>query len=196
MDPWDQRLARRLVRPLAGTRVTPNQLTTLSLVTGLAGAAALAVGGPGWAEGGAVLFALSLFLDHTDGELARLTGRGSAFGARYDTAVSAVTKVALFLGIGLGLQDGGLGGWAPVMGLVAGLAVAFIFWILEDLKARGGRAAAAQPAAFGFEAEDSLYLLVPVAWLGGLAPFLALSALGAPAFAGWLLWRRAGLDKR
>jgi membrane protein len=36
--PWDQRLARVLVRPLRHSRVTPNAITTLTLVLGLLGA--------------------------------------------------------------------------------------------------------------------------------------------------------------
>ena len=37
--PWDQRLARWLVRPFARTRLRPNHITTLSLALG--GAAGL-----------------------------------------------------------------------------------------------------------------------------------------------------------
>ena len=33
--PWDQRLARALVRPLRHTRVTPNAITTIALALGL-----------------------------------------------------------------------------------------------------------------------------------------------------------------
>ena len=42
---WDARLARRLVTPLVNTWVTPNHLTTLRLLIGLAGALCLAHGG-------------------------------------------------------------------------------------------------------------------------------------------------------
>mgnify|MGYP004235791125 CR=1 FL=1 len=34
--PWDQRIARFLVRPLVHTRVTPNHITSLRLLSGLA----------------------------------------------------------------------------------------------------------------------------------------------------------------
>ena len=76
--PWDQRAARVLVKPLALTPVTPNQLTTLTLVLALAGAGLFATGDPalaGWAAG---LFVLARFLDHFDGELARLKGPAAA----------------------------------------------------------------------------------------------------------------------
>jgi len=42
--PWDARAARWLVTPLVPTRVTPNHLTTLRLLIGVAGAFYLARG--------------------------------------------------------------------------------------------------------------------------------------------------------
>ena len=41
---WTHLMARPLVRPLIGTRVRPNHLTTLRLLTGLAACALLAGG--------------------------------------------------------------------------------------------------------------------------------------------------------
>ena len=67
--PWDQRLARVLVRRLARTRVSANQITTATLLLGLA-SAALFASGIGWASDlGAGVFALARFLDHFDGDL-------------------------------------------------------------------------------------------------------------------------------
>lgn len=77
---WDARLARSLVRPLVDTAVTPNHLTTLRLLIGLAGALCLAQGGFGWINAGALLIVLSNFVDHTDGELARISGKSSKIG--------------------------------------------------------------------------------------------------------------------
>ncbi|MCH8834893.1 MAG: CDP-alcohol phosphatidyltransferase family protein, partial [Proteobacteria bacterium] len=65
------------VRPLVGTAVTPNHLTTLRLATGLAAAGALAVGTSPWQHVGAAIFVVSLVLDRADGELARLAGKTS-----------------------------------------------------------------------------------------------------------------------
>ncbi len=78
--PWDAQLAYWLVRPLKNSWVNPNHLTTVRLVTGLAAAVAIAVGDAIWANVGAWLFALSNFLDHTDGELARLSGKSKQMG--------------------------------------------------------------------------------------------------------------------
>jgi hypothetical protein len=40
----------------------------------------------------------------------------------------------------------------------------------------------------GFEPEDALYVIGPVAWLGALAPFLVAAAVGAPLFLVWVAW--------
>src|SRR5580698_4083772 len=70
--PWDARLARRLVEPLQDSAVTPNHLTSVRLAFGLAAGGALMQGSYWWMNLGALLLVVSNFLDHTDGELARL----------------------------------------------------------------------------------------------------------------------------
>ena len=45
---WTHRLARIVVRPLIGTGITPNHLTTLRLVTGVFACAALVPGDTYW----------------------------------------------------------------------------------------------------------------------------------------------------
>ncbi|MBI2977410.1 MAG: CDP-alcohol phosphatidyltransferase family protein [Rhodospirillales bacterium] len=75
---WIHRIARvTLVKPLAATSVTPNQITTARLVTGLASAAAIGTGLSLWQNIGAAAFIISMLLDRVDGGLARLTGGGS-----------------------------------------------------------------------------------------------------------------------
>src|SRR5947208_4688044 len=100
--PWDARLARRLVTPLKDSRATPNHLTTVRLAFGLAAAAAFVPGTYGWTNLGALLLILSNFLDHTDGELARISGKTSRIGHIYDLASDAAVSILLFLAIGVG----------------------------------------------------------------------------------------------
>src|ERR1700756_4607223 len=100
--PWDARLARRLVTPLKDSRATPNHLPTVRLAFGLAAAAAFLPGTYGWTNIGALLMVLSNFLDHTDGELARISGKTSRIGHLYDLASDALVTVLLFLAIGIG----------------------------------------------------------------------------------------------
>jgi archaetidylinositol phosphate synthase len=186
--PWDQRLARVVARPLSATSITPNQVTTLSLTIGLL--AALLYVQDGWAVHlGAACFVLSFWLDHADGELARMTGRTSTFGHYYDLAAGGAVLVALFVGIGTGARHGTLGAWSIGPGAGAGLATAVIFVLRMELERRAGKAASRQPNLLGFEVEDAIYLVGPITWLGLLQPFLVLAGIGAPLFALLVLWQ-------
>ncbi len=187
--PWDQRLARWLVRPLARTPIHPNALTVLSLVVGLAAAALFASGDAVYANWGAVAFMTAAFMDHTDGELARMTGKTSRFGHYFDLVCAAITYTALFTGIGLGLAQGAMGRDAAVMGMIAGVSVATIFTARFFLEERFGGEIAHQPNFAGFETEDVLYLIGPITWLGGLEPFLTAASIGAPAFLLVVFWQ-------
>jgi archaetidylinositol phosphate synthase len=188
--PWDARLARRLVTPLKNTRATPNHLTTVRLAFGLAAAAAFLPGTYGWTNIGALLLILSNFLDHTDGELARISGKTSRIGHLYDLASDAVVTILLFvaIGIGVGTKVGAVLQMPPaVLGLVAGSAVALIFYLRMRIEAMAGKAASKQASMAGFETEDVLYLLPLVTVFNGLPPFLIAASLGAPLFAVWVV---------
>ena len=83
-DTWAHKLVRVAVRPLARTAVTPNQVTTARLITGLAAVAMLASGDPPWVAVGGAVYIFSMLLDRADGMLARLTGQSSHWGHVYD----------------------------------------------------------------------------------------------------------------
>ncbi|MGO4302062.1 MULTISPECIES: CDP-alcohol phosphatidyltransferase family protein [unclassified Cupriavidus] len=182
---WDARLARRLVRPLKNTRVTPNHLTTLRLLIGVAGVACLAQGGYAWTNYGALLVVLSNFVDHTDGELARISGKTSKIGHFYDLASDALITVLLFVSMGMAIAGQATGeAFGPVLrGTVAGLAVALIFFLRMRIESRVGKSGTKQASAGGFETEDVLYLLPLVTLTDGIAPFLTAASIGAPLFA-------------
>lgn len=188
--PWDARLARRLVAPLAGTRATPNHLTTVRLLVGLAGAAAFTPGTYAWTNIAALLVVLSNFLDHADGELARLTGKTSRIGHFYDLASDAAITILLFVAMGVGVgtsSDNVLGVPLPVLGAVAGAAVALIFYLRMRIEEMAGKAASRQASLGGFETEDVLYLLPLVTLCSGVMPFLLAASIGAPLFAAWVV---------
>jgi len=198
---WDARLARRLVRPLKHTRVTPNHLTTVRLLIGVVGAIALTRGGYLWTNVGAFLIVLSNFVDHTDGELARISGKGSKFGHFYDLAADALVTILLFgcMGVAISGADtaaaNSVGLLGPTaLGTIAGLAVALIFFLRMRIESMVGKSGTKQASAAGFETEDVLYLLPLVTLLDGIAPFLKAAAIGAPIFAAWCIvdyWRVA-----
>ena len=181
---WTHKLALVMVRPLANTLVTPNHLTTLHLLVGLAACAAFAIGQRSWDIWGGWLWLLAVFLDRADGELARLTGKMTDFGHRYDLICDALVTSLFFVGAGIGLRESALGDWAIIMGM-AGAAGVFAAQILAELIDQRGKETGekAYGGIAGFDFDDLLYLFAAVAWLGWLMPFVLAAAVGAPAFA-------------
>jgi phosphatidylglycerophosphate synthase len=186
--PWDQRLARVLVRPLVGTPIRPNHITTLSLALALGAGALYGTGEAVAANWAAALFVLARFLDHADGELARLTGRASRFGHHYDFAVGGLSSAALFMGIGVGLRQGIVGEWSLAAGIAAGSCALIAMALGLGVEARQSpRPGTYYPAFGGFELEDGIYLVAPLTWLGALLPFFVLAATGQVVFCLWML---------
>jgi len=196
--PYDQRLARVLVRPLLGTPVHPNHITLLCAVLALAGASLFATGDAAAASWGAGVFVLSRFLDHFDGELARQSGRSSPLGYLLDYLAGGVSYGALFVGMAVGLAQGPLGGRALVLGGVAASCAAVAVWVNMRIdRARGGDEVVGYPALAGFELEDGIYLLAPVTWTGLLAPFFVLACGGAVVYLLYALrtlWREQAIS--
>jgi CDP-L-myo-inositol myo-inositolphosphotransferase len=104
--PLDGAVATRLNRPLSQRvvtpallalfpRVTPNQVTLIAFAVAVAAAVGFAVGAPIVA---AVLVALASVLDGSDGEIARLTYRSSAYGAFLDAVLDRAADGILFTG--------------------------------------------------------------------------------------------------
>ena len=190
---WDAQLARRLVGPLKDGWVTPNHLTTVRVLLGLAGAAAMLPGTYLWANVGALLVVASNFVDHADGELARISGKTSRAGHIYDLASDALVTVLLFIAIGIGVSVTASGLLPPIIrGGSAGCAIALIFYLRMRLEEKVGKAATRQASLGGFETEDVLYLLPLITVLNGLAPLLMVASICAPLFAVWVAidyWR-------
>lgn len=99
---------------------------------------------------------LARFIDHADGELARLAGRTSRIGYYYDYVAGALSSVALLAGIGFGYVGGPLGSWALALGLAASVAAlaAMGFGLAAD--ARRGTGDGPYPQWGPLELEDGL----------------------------------------
>jgi phosphatidylglycerophosphate synthase len=166
------------MRPFVRTRVTPNHVTTLRLATGIAAALAFAIGThdsvvlAGW------LFVVSAFLDRADGELARLSGRTSPGGHRYDLGSDVAANVLNFGAIGIGLSHGALGSTALGLGAIAAVAIGAIFWLVQQMESIGESFG----ATAGFDPDDALFIVGPAAWFGALKPLLYAAAVCAPLF--------------
>jgi len=189
--PWDARLARRLVGPLSNSWVTPNHLTTVRLLVGLAAAVAFVPGAYIWSNVGAMLLVVSNFLDHCDGELARMSGKSSRAGHVYDLASDALVTIVVFIAIGVGVGvrlKMVLPVPAMLLGCIAGCAIALIFYLRMQIEDRLGKAGAQQASVGGFETEDVLYLLPLATLWDRTASLLIAAAVGAPLYAAWVVF--------
>ena len=78
-------VAGPLVRLVAPYRwITPDLLTILATLIGVAATVCFALGGRWWLVAGALLFHVSFIVDCMDGKIARLNGTGSIFGGWFD----------------------------------------------------------------------------------------------------------------
>ena len=192
---WTHRLARLLVRPLVGSGVTPNHLSTLRLVTGVLACAALIPADGAWLWWAGWLWLASALLDRADGELARIGNMSTPGGHRYDYLVDNAVNSGFFVALGLGLRESAWGGVAVALGLWTGAALYLSAYWSEELERLDGSGRKAYSGAFGFDFDDTLYLLTPIVWLGWCAQLLVGACLGATfmmLLTGWHLWRRAG----
>ena len=89
-------LAHAVVVPLAWVRVPPPAVVLLAAAVGITGAVELA---RGQFVVAALLVQLKTVLDNADGQLARLTGRTSAFGRYLDSEFDLLVNAALFAGL-------------------------------------------------------------------------------------------------
>ena len=170
------------VKPLTKTAITPNQITTLRLISGLGAALLFSIGQESYTIVGSGIFILSLLLDRADGILARLTRKTSKFGHKYDLIADTISNAMSFVGIAAGLRHGQLDDLAIILGFVAGLSVATVFFLVIRIEALQGDRSAEIKSTAGFDPDDGM-LIVPVALLLGFGNELIISAaIGAPIF--------------
>lgn len=178
--------------------LTPSQVTLLGTATFLAGASLFAVGAAdlGTAGACAVLFQLGYGLDCADGQLARATGRTSAFGAWLDVACDHVRNIMLATAIGLWLHRCELGAAGLVAGVAFAVGAAVQLHTATQLKSGAAAPASRRGtiATLVTAALDTATMLLVFAVLRPWPEALALASgsfgAGCFAIAVWLAWRR------
>ncbi|MER7925392.1 DUF5941 domain-containing protein [Streptomyces sp. NPDC096057] len=108
--------SRYIARWCARRGLTPNQVTTASLLTALIAAASAATGTrPGFVAAGVLLIA-SFVLDCVDGQIARYALKYSTLGAWLDATFDRAKEYAYYAGLALGAARGGDDVWALALG--------------------------------------------------------------------------------
>ncbi|MFI0089945.1 DUF5941 domain-containing protein [Streptomyces bobili] len=108
--------SRYLARWCARRGLTPNQVTTASLITALIAAGCAATGTRGGYVAAGLLLLLSFVLDCTDGQLARYSLQYSTLGAWLDATFDRAKEYAYYAGLALGAARGGDDVWALALG--------------------------------------------------------------------------------
>ncbi|MFD7276843.1 DUF5941 domain-containing protein [Streptomyces sp. NPDC059862] len=108
--------SRYIARWCARRGLTPNQVTTASLITALIAAGCAATGTRGGFIAAGVLLIASFVLDCTDGQLARYSLQYSTLGAWLDATFDRAKEYAYYAGLALGAARGGDDVWALALG--------------------------------------------------------------------------------
>jgi phosphatidylglycerophosphate synthase len=135
---------------IVNSAMTPNVVTFIALLVGLAAAAMVADGSWPWMVMGGLALQLSSVLDGVDGEIARLRLTTSHAGEWFDTVCDDVINIAFMLGLGLGCyQRGGNVACLMVAGIGAAVAVVVVAVLYRNLIAAG--LASHNSLTWGFE---------------------------------------------
>lgn len=97
-------MSLQISRRIANTPITPNMITVLGLLMGIAAAILVGTGQALWMTIGVISFQFSSMIDGVDGELARLRMTSSHSGEWFDTVADDIVNIGFMLGLGFGLQ--------------------------------------------------------------------------------------------
>jgi phosphatidylglycerophosphate synthase len=116
VSPYSKYIARWAAR----RGFNPNQVTTLSMLIGIAAAVAFGFGTRAGLVAGAVLLQVAFTFDCVDGQLARYTRTFTKLGAWLDSVFDRGKEYAVFAGLAIGASNAGDPVW-----MLAGAALAF-----------------------------------------------------------------------
>ena len=196
-------MARHVERPislaisrrLAGTGITPNQMSLISVAVGICGGPFFLSSRPLMQTIGALLFLAHSILDGCDGELARLKFQQSRWGGVLDFWGDNVVHVVIFacMAIGWSLSAGAI--WPLWLGAGAVLgtlgSAGFVYWRLMRFKDGGDTlftSVSDSPESpltrllDSASRRDFIYLVILLALFGRSSWFLVMAGIGAPIY--------------
>ncbi|MCG3776839.1 MAG: Bifunctional IPC transferase and DIPP synthase [Nitrospira sp.] len=197
---FNRKISRWFTRIFLAVGLSPNVITILAALIGLAAAAGFGVGTYSAGIVAALLFQLAAVIDCCDGEVARLTFTESPFGAWLDIAMDNVVHMAIFAGIAVGSylsMAGDDGAWVPLaLGSAAVLGNGLSFWLVtraQKIKSASGWKTPVQAAWSDFmlknvASRDFSVIVLTFAVIGKLDWFLWMAAIGSMVFSLLMLW--------
>jgi phosphatidylglycerophosphate synthase len=197
---FNRKISRWFTRIFLAAGLSPNVITIIATLVGLAAATCFGVGTYSAGIVAALLFQLAAIIDCCDGEVARLTFTESPFGAWLDIAMDNVVHTAIFAGIAAGSYlrvAGSDGAWIPLaLGAAAVLGNGLSFWLVtraQKIKSSSGWKTPVQAAWSDFmlknvASRDFSVIVLIFAVIGKLEWFLGLAAIGSVVFSLLMLW--------
>src|SRR3984957_1207672 len=188
-------ISLQISRRLAGTAITPNQMSLISIALGICGGPFFLSSRPLMQTIGALLFLAHSILDGCDGELARLKFQQSRWGGVLDFWGDNVVHTVIFgcMGIGWSLAAGAIWplwlGAGAVFGTLG--SAGFVYWRLMRAKDGGETLftsvsdAPERPLTRLLDSasrRDFIYLVILLALFGRSNWFLVMAGIGAPIY--------------
>jgi phosphatidylglycerophosphate synthase len=188
-------ISLRISRALAGTAITPNQMSLISIFAGICGGPFFLSARPLMQTIGALLFLAHSILDGCDGELARLKFQQSGWGGVLDFWGDNVVHTVIFACMGVGWSLSAGSSWPLALGAGAVLgtlgSAGFVYWRLMRGKDGGETlftSVSAEPERpltrllDSASRRDFIYLVILLALFGRSNWFLVMAGIGAPIY--------------
>ncbi|HEV8584957.1 MAG TPA: CDP-alcohol phosphatidyltransferase family protein [Methylomirabilota bacterium] len=169
-----RRFSRYVTRAAIALGIAPNTITVASLVLGLVAVWCFWRATPASALAGLVIYLVAVILDHSDGEVARLTLTESRVGEWLDTV--ADTTVHTLTVVAMGVTTQAVTGTGLGLGLVGAAGIVASAFVAKWWPPRGSAGMGGTVEDMG--SRDGFYAL--------LVLFIALRA-GAPTALPWLM---------
>ena len=186
--------SRLLTRLLLNTSISPNQITLVSFLLGLASAWYFFQGSYWTNVTAAILLVLSTWVDGADGEIARLKFMESDIGKKLDIYCDNVVHFLVFTAIGFGVFDRTGESTYLYLGLLAGLGGLMAFFLLSPilLEKRSKQLfhISKPDLAEKFANRDFIHFLFLVSLVDQVEFFIVVAAVGANLFCGYLAYSR------
>jgi 1L-myo-inositol 1-phosphate cytidylyltransferase / CDP-L-myo-inositol myo-inositolphosphotransferase len=188
-------ISLQISRRLAGTGITPNQMSLISVAVGICGGPFFLSSRPLMQTIGALLFLAHSILDGCDGELARLKFQQSRWGGVLDFWGDNVVHSVIFACMGVGWSLAADSPWPLALGAGAVLgtlgSAGFVYWRLMRSKDGGDTLftsvsdAPERPLGRLLDLasrRDFIYLVIMLALFGRSNWFLVMAGIGAPIY--------------
>ncbi len=188
--------SRILTRMFLNTPISPNQITIISFFFGLMSAFLFFEGNYESCVIASALLVLSTWIDGADGEIARLKFMESDIGKKLDIYCDNIIHFLVFTAIGCGVYFKTGEPLFLYLGSLAGLGGLLAFFLLSPIlleKRSPGKQLfhVSEPElAEKFANRDFIHFLFLVSLIDQLEIFIAVAAVGANIFAGYLVYSR------